>query len=68
MRFSDKLRYLRKKNNYTQAELAKLVNVTQVSIHQWEEKGIIPFRNTQIQLANVLHVNVDDLMNDERSV
>lgn len=68
MRFSDKLRYLRKKNNYTQAELAKLVNVTQVSIHQWEEKGIIPFRNTQIQLAHVLNVNVDDLMNDERSV
>ena len=68
MRFADKLQYLRKKKGMTQTELAELVNVTQVSIHNWEEKGIVPYKNTQIQLAKVLDVNLDDLMNDERSV
>ena len=68
MKFSDKLLYLRKKRGLTQNELAELVNVTQVSIHNWEEKGIVPFKNTQIQLARVLDVSVEDLMNDERSV
>ena len=68
MKFSDKLQYLRKRRGLTQAELAELVNVTQASIHNWEEKGIVPFKNTQIQLAKALDVTVEDLINDERSV
>ena len=68
MKFSDKVYYLRKKKGLTQAELAKLSNVTQAAVQGYETGRVRPFRNTQIQLAKALGVKVVDLMNDERSI
>lgn len=64
MKFMDKVKYLREKKGLTQEELAKLTNVSQVSIHAYESGKAKPFKNTQIQLAKVLNVSVNDLMND----
>ena len=64
MKFMDKVKYLREKKGLTQEELAKLTNVSQVAIHAYESGKAKPFKNTQIQLAKVLNVSVNDLMND----
>ena len=68
MKFSDKVYYLRMKRGLTQAELARLANISQQSIAHFEKDRGRPQINTQIQLAKVLGVKVDDLMNDERSI
>ena len=63
MTFAERLENLRLAKGYTQEELAKLVNVSQPSYWAYEKRGSIPHRNTQIQLARVLGVTVDELMN-----
>lgn len=68
MKFSDKVFYLRQKNKLTQVELAEKANVKQSTIQAYESGRAKPMINTAIQLAKALDVEVDDLMNDERSV
>ena len=68
MKFSDKVYTLRKKKGLTQAELAKLTNVTQAAVQGYETGRVRPSKNTQIQLAKALNIKVDDLMDDERSI
>ena len=68
VKFSDKVFYLRKKNKLTQTELAEKTNVKQSTIQAYESGRAKPMMNTAIQLASALGVDVDSLMNDERSV
>ncbi len=68
MKFSNKVKYLRIKLGYTQLELAELTNITQPALQAYEAGKAKPLKNTAIQLAKVLGVNVDDLMNDEKEI
>ena len=69
MRFSEKVHFLRKKKGLTQAELAKLANVSQAAVQGYETGRMKrPSKNTQIQLARVLNIRYEDLMNDERNI
>lgn len=64
----NKIKMLRKKNKLTQVELAEKVHVKQSTIQAYESGRAKPFYGTAVQLANALGVDIDDLMNDERSV
>lgn len=64
----DKIKLLRKKKGLTQQELATLTRVSQGAIQGYETGRIVPHLNTLIQLAKVLNVSADDLIDDERSV
>ena len=68
MKFSDKVFYLRQKNKLTQVELAERTNVKQSTIQAYESGRAKPMTNTAIQLAKVLGVDVNDLMNDEKEI
>lgn len=68
MKFSDKVFYLRKKNKLTQTELAEKTNVKQSTIQAYESGRAKPMMNTAIQLADALGVELDVLLNDERTV
>ena len=68
MKFSDKVFYLRQKNKLTQVELAECTNVKQSTIQAYESGRAKPMINTAIQLAKVLGVDVNDLMNDEKEI
>lgn len=68
MKFSDKVFYLRQKNKLTQVELAKRTNVKQSTIQAYESGRAKPMINTAIQLAKVLDVDVNDLLNDEKEL
>lgn len=63
MNFAQRLEALRHEKGYTQEELARLVNISQPSYCAYERGKNLPSKNTQIQLAKVLKVTVDELMN-----
>lgn len=68
VKFSDKVFYLRKKNKLTQTELAEKTNVKQSTIQAYESGRAKPMMNTAIQLADALGVELDVLLDDERTV
>lgn len=68
MTFAERLKMLRTEKGYSQAELGKLINVSAATVCNYEAAKIRPFVNTQIQLAKVLGVTVEELMKDERRV
>lgn len=63
MTFAERLKKLRVEKGLTQEEIAKLANISQPSYWAYENKGVIPMKNNQIQLARVLGVTVNELMN-----
>lgn len=63
MTFAQRLETLRIQKGLTQEELARLINVSQPSYNAYERGKNKPSKNTQIQLAKVLKVSVDELMN-----
>ena len=68
MTFAERLKALRAEKGYTQEELAKLINVSQPTYANYERGKIKTHVNTQIQLAKILRISVNELMSDERSV
>lgn len=65
MTFAKRLESLRLQRGYSQSEMANMVNVSQPSYWAYENGKSIPHKNTQIQLARVLGVSVEELMKDE---
>ena len=63
MTFAQRLITLREQKGLTQEELATLVNIKQPSYNAYERGKSLPSKNTQIMLAKVLKVTVDELMN-----
>lgn len=65
MNFAQRLCILREQKGLTQEELAKLINISQPSYNAYERGKGKPAKNTQIQLAKVLRVTVEELMKDD---
>ena len=61
MIFADKLIELRKKNGWSQEELAEKVNVTRQSVSKWESGASIPNIDNMIALADLYDMSVDML-------
>lgn len=68
MKFSDKVRYLRQQKGYTQTELANLANISQPALQAYETGKAKPMKNNAIQLAKVLGVSYDELVNEDNCV
>ncbi len=49
---------LREKQNLTQQQLSAIMNVSQPTISKWENKKIVPDAKTMLNLAGVLKVDV----------
>jgi transcriptional regulator with XRE-family HTH domain len=56
---------LRKSKNYTQLELAQLLNVTHQAVSKWERGESLPDIGLLIPTAKLLGVTVDELLNGE---
>lgn len=65
MIFADKLIQLRKKNGWSQEELAEQMNVTRQSVSKWEGAQSIPDYEKLIRLSHLLGVSIDYLLKDE---
>ena len=64
MTIADKIVELRKRAGYTQADLAKLLNVDQSAVSQWERGKVKPLKKILPAMAQALNCTVDDLQAD----
>lgn len=67
MKFGDKLVELRKKNGYSQEELAEKLGVSRQSVSKWESNNTYPETDKIVQIANIFDCSMDDLINDKIS-
>ena len=65
MIFADKLIDLRKKNGWSQEELAEKLNVSRQAVSKWEGAQSIPDMTRIIQLSELFGVSTDYLLKDE---
>ena len=64
MIFADKLIDLRKKNGWTQEDLAERLAVSRQTISKWEGAQSVPDFKRMIQLSELFHVSTDYLLKD----
>ena len=64
MIFADKLIDLRKKNGWSQEELAEKLNVSRQSVSKWEGAQSVPDMSRIIQLSELFGVSTDYLLQD----
>lgn len=65
MILADKIIEERKKNGWTQEDLAQKLGVSRQSVSKWESAGAIPDLKKIIQLADLFGVRTDYLLKDE---
>lgn len=59
---AEKIKQLREKNNFTQAALAKKLNVTRSSVNAWEMGISVPSTALIVDLAKLFRVSTDYLL------
>ena len=65
MIFADKLMDLRKKNGWSQEELAEKLNVSRQAVSKWESAQSVPDMSRIIQMSELFGVSTDYLLKDE---
>ena len=68
MILADKIMNLRKKNGWSQEELAEKLNVTRQSVSKWESAQSIPDLDKILLLSQIFGVSTDYLIKDELEV
>ena len=66
MSFSENLIELRKRNNYSQEDLAELIGVSRQTLSKYETGESVPDIEKCKQLAEVFSVTLDDLVSYEK--
>ena len=67
MTTGEKIQKLRKENNYTQEELADIMNVSRQSISKWESDAAFPETEKLITLSKLFHCTIDYLLNTDNN-
>ncbi len=67
MSLGENLQFLRKRNNMTQEQLAEALEVSRQSVSKWESDNTYPETDKLIQLADLFHYSLDDLMRKDIS-
>ena len=62
MILADKIIRLRKKNGWSQEELADKMNVSRQAVSKWERNLSCPDIHSFPRLAEILHVSIEELM------
>lgn len=65
MTFGEKLSKLRKESNYTQEQVADILNVSRQSVSKWESNTAYPETDKLICLARLFECSTDYLLKDE---
>ena len=56
----------RKENGFTQASLAEKLGITDRAISKWENGKSLPDPSIMLELCELLHINVNELLTGER--
>lgn len=62
MSLGQNLQFLRKRDNMTQEQLAETLEVSRQSVSKWESDTTYPETDKLLQIANLFHCTLDDLM------
>lgn len=65
MKFSEKLKKIRKKNNLTQEDLARQLYVTRTAISKWENDKGYPSIDSLKLISAKFNISIDSLMSEE---
>lgn len=65
MGFADNVKRLREEKDFSQAELAKMVGVSQPMINDYEKGRKVPTVITAVDLARKLDTTVEELVNGD---
>ncbi len=65
MTFAEKLVQLRKREGYTQEELADRLEVSRQAISRWEMGTAVPDSSNLLQISKLFKVSADFLLNDD---
>ena len=65
MNFGEKLYDLRRKQGFSQEQLAEKLNVTRQTVSKWELGQSTPDANKLIEISKVLEVNINELTSDD---
>ena len=65
MKFSEKLKRIRKENSLTQEELARLLYVTRTAISKWENDKEYHSIDSLRLISKTFNVSIDELMSEE---
>lgn len=64
MILADKITDLRKKNGWSQEELANQLGVSRQAVSKWESSSSIPDLDKIIRMSNIFEVSTDYLLKD----
>ncbi len=67
MSLGQNLQFLRKQKDMTQEQLAELLEVSRQSVSKWESDTTFPETDKLLQIANLFHCTLDDLMQKDIS-
>ena len=65
MKFKDKLKMLREKNNMSQKDLAEKLGVTEGTISDWELGQVKPDMDNLIDIGKIFDISIDKLIIEE---
>ncbi|MBP5408090.1 MAG: helix-turn-helix transcriptional regulator [Bacilli bacterium] len=65
MNLSENLKRIRKENNLSQEQLAEKLGVSRQSVSKWESGQAYPEMDKMLQLCEMFHLNIDDLLNQD---
>lgn len=68
MLLGEKITNLRKKNGWSQEELAEMMNVSRQAVSKWEGSQSTPDLERILQLASIFSVTTDYLLKDDQDV
>jgi len=67
MKFNENLKYLRKKENLTQEQLAEKLNVSRQAVTKWESGQAMPDIANLKDISVLFGVTIDELIGDEKT-
>ena len=65
MTFAEKLLHLRKREGYSQEELANILDVSRQAISRWEVGTAVPDSSNLLHISKLFGVSTDFLLNDD---
>ena len=65
MDLNEKLFELRKKNNWSQEELAEKLDVSRQTVSKWESSKSIPELDKLVKLSEIYGISLDELIKDK---
>ncbi|PER22399.1 MULTISPECIES: helix-turn-helix domain-containing protein [Bacillus cereus group] len=68
MELGSKLKELRKKNNYSQQQIAEILHVTAQAVSKWENNKSVPDITTLVQISDLYNVSLDYLIKSDKQL